>query len=155
VPIISLSADGWRRVALAGWLTALVFGISWFTLRTGSFDDRLLGVWQSDAERTIEGMPPPVPGEKDLRPLFGRLKVTWTRSTCTTELDGVTEVTDYRILGRDDHSVVIREFERAPSPLKEFMDFSDFTIIQFEGRDAYWVTTKVGGIREYFKRVSR
>src|SRR4051794_39595953 len=55
-------------------------------------DDRLIGTWLSDAERTITGMPA---GQSEdpkrqakLRSLFGKLHVTYTATTYTTELDG-------------------------------------------------------------------
>ena len=33
------------------------------------------------------------------------------------------------------------------------VDLSEFTVIHFDGQDSYWLYTKIGGFREYFKRV--
>lgn len=30
---------------------------------------------------------------------------------------------------------------------------SDFTVIQFDGPDSYWLYSQIGGIKEHFKRV--
>ena len=69
------------------------------------------------------------------------------------DLDGTAEAFRYEVLGKDKLSVVIREIKDKPSPLDGMFELSEFTVIQFDGPDAYWVTTQIGGIREYFKRV--
>ena len=117
-------------------------------------DDRLWGTWQSDADRTIAGIrerrPVDEKQEAALRRLFGKLKITYTATTFTTELNGVTELNPYEMLGRDQHSVVIRELGPKPQGLE---DLSEFTVIYFEGPDVYWLHTQLGGVREYFKRI--
>ena len=55
----------------------------------------------------------------------------------------------YEVLGRDTMSVVIRDIESKPSPPDE----TEFSVIQFDGSDSYWLYTKIGGVKEYFKRV--
>ena len=116
-------------------------------------DERLIGTWQSDADRTIADLRQRRPAddkqEAALRKLFGRLRVTYYPTTYTTELDGVTESCRYEVLGRDKHSVAVREIDPKPWPL----ELSEFTVIQFDGPDSYWLYTQIGGIREYFKRV--
>lgn len=57
------------------------------------------------------------------------------------------------MLGKDKHSVAIREIMDKPSPLDGVVDLSEFMVIQFNGPDSYWLYTQIGGIREYFKRV--
>ena len=116
-------------------------------------DERLIGTWQSDAERTVAVMREQ--GRLNnkhsaaLCKMFGKLRVTYTRTGITSELDGVTEVSRYEVLGRDKLSVVIREVESKPSPL----ELTEFAVIHFEGPDSYWLYTKIGGIQEFFKRV--
>lgn len=156
------SSQRWKWVAVvalfaaAGSFTALV-AVLGFPVRTvRATDDRLLGTWQSDADRTIAGIRErkPVDAKQDaaLRKLFGKMRVTYTPSAYTTELDGTTESYKYAVLGQDKHSVVVRDVERKPSPLDAF-ELSEFTVIQFDGPDSYWLYTQFGGIREYFKRV--
>lgn len=119
-------------------------------------DERLLGTWQSDADRTLAGLRDRKPmddkQEAALRKLFGKLRVTYTPTTYTAELDGAITTGEYEVLGKDKVSVVTREVERKPSPLDAF-ELSDFTVIHFDGPDSYWLHTKIGDIREYFKRV--
>ena len=113
----------------------------------------LIGTWQSDADRTLAAArqlrPVDEKQEALLRKLFGKLRVTYTGTAYTTELDGVTESGRYEVLGRDRLSVVIREVEPKPSPL----EVTAFTLIHFDGPDSHWLYTKIGGIREYFKRI--
>ncbi|WP_162097391.1 hypothetical protein [Gemmata obscuriglobus] len=144
-------------VAAAGLLAALVVAVAAPVRLTRMTDDRLLGTWQSDADRTVAGIRERKPvddkQEAALRTLFGKLRVTYTATALTTDLNGQAETDRYAVLGKDKHSVVIREIKDKPSPLDGVMELSEFTIIQFDGPDAYWVTTQIGGIREYFKRV--
>jgi hypothetical protein len=91
--------------------------------------------------------------EVALRTLFGKLRVTYTTSTVTTDLNGEARTDQYEVLGKDKHSVAVREFSSKQSPLDGVLELSEFTVIQFDGPDSYWVITKVGDIREYFKRV--
>jgi hypothetical protein len=141
-------------IASAGILLAALVVTAVSLLRaTHQTDERLSGTWQSDADRTLaalrEGRPVEEKQEAALRKLFGKLRVTYTGRTCTTELDGVTESSRYEVLGRDKLSVVIREIETKLSPL----EVTEFAVIHFDGPDSYWLYTKIGSIREYFKRV--
>jgi hypothetical protein len=116
-------------------------------------DERLIGTWQSDADRTIaalrERRPVDAKQEAALRKLFGKLRVTYTSTAFTTELDGVTESGRYEVLGRDKRSVVIREVESKPS----LLEVSEFTVIYFDSPDSYWLYTKIGDVQEYFIRI--
>jgi hypothetical protein len=145
---------------------ALVIVLAYPRRAAGEKDERLMGTWQSDAERTIAEFQRPRPLEPfqekrlaALRKLFGKLRITYMDRTFTTELNGQIEIRKYRVLGRDKQSVVIRELDPQPSLDKLlgpniFTWESEFTVIQFDGPDAYWVHERVGDIREYFKRVS-
>ncbi len=157
------SSQRWKWIAVtallvaAASLAALVAVVA-LPIRTARVtDDRLLGAWQSDADKTIAGIRERKPvddkQEAALRTLFGKLRVTYTPSTYTTESDGTTESYKYETLGKDKHSVVIREIKDKPSPLDGVVELSEFTVIQFDGPDSYWLYTQIGGIREYFKRV--
>jgi hypothetical protein len=117
-------------------------------------DERLIGTWQSDADRTIAVIRHRRPDEQQeaaLRKIFGKLWVTYGDTACTTELDGVVESNRYEVLGRDKQSVVIREIRPKPLPL----ELSEFVVIHFDGPDSYWLYTEIGGIQEYFRRVHR
>ena len=120
-------------------------------------DDRLLGTWQSDADRTIAGIRERKPvddkQEAALRTLFGKLRVTYTQNALTTDLDGSVGTGRYEVLGKDKHSVAVREIMDKPSPLDAVVELSEFSILQFDGPDSFWLYTQMGGIREYFKRV--
>lgn len=139
----------------AGSIAALVAVLVLPVRLTRVTDDRLTGTWQSDADRTIAGIRKPVDDKQEtaLRKLFGKLRVTYTPASYTTELDGTTEAYRYEVLGKDKLSVVIRDVKDKPSPLDGLIELSEFTVIQFDGPDSYWLTTQIGGIREYFKRV--
>ena len=119
-------------------------------------DDRLLGTWQSDADRTIAGIREqrPVDDKQEiaLRKLFGRMRITYTPATYTVELGGTNDSHRYEVLGKDKHSVVIREVGRRPSAMDGLFAQSEFSVIQYTGPDSYWLYTQIGGIREYFKR---
>jgi hypothetical protein len=109
----------------------------------------------SDREQTLNALPPEVGERREkLGAMFGKLKVTYFKSSYTTEMDGFTDTIRYTVLGTDDNSVVIRD-DSPPDP--ELADFglSRFTQIHFEGDDVYWLTTEIGGFREYFKRVTK
>jgi hypothetical protein len=141
-------------LALAGFLAAaLVVSVTrqlWTAVPT---DERLIGTWQSDADRTVAALrqqrPVDEQQEAALRRLFGKLRITYTTTTYTTELDGGTRSSRYEVLGRDKLSVVVREVEPNSSPL----EVTEFAVLHFDGPDLFWVYTKVGGIREYFRRV--
>lgn len=119
-------------------------------------DPRLLGTWVSDRERTLELLGPSRSDESraKLKNLFGKLKIAYTDRTITTELDDFIETIPYTVLGVDEHSVVIRD-DSPPDPDMAVLEMSSFSKIHFDGDDSYWVTTEIGGITEYFKRVAR
>src|SRR5262245_6122208 len=58
-------------------------------------DPRLYGTWKSDADATIAEMRKTRPvtddQEQKLRMLFGKMKVTYTATTVTSDLDGTVE----------------------------------------------------------------
>ncbi len=154
----------WHRVTAIGpWmLVAVIFaligfeaGLLWPRHQT---DSRLWGTWQSDADRTIANMLGDPPHDEQrvakLRNLFGKLRVTWTATHCTSDLEGTIDSDTYEVVGRDQYSVAIRSTDSKPSPLDALqLELSSLQVIHFEGRDTYWLDSQLGGMREYFKRV--
>jgi len=138
------------------WLAVLVIIVAIPLRMTRLTDDRLIGTWQSDAERTIAGIRAEgtIEPEREakLRNLFGKMRITYTTKTYTTELDDSVVTYSYQLLGRDKHSVVFCDSENKESPLA-FLELSTFTVIHFDSPDSYWLDTEIGGIREYFKRI--
>lgn len=151
----------WKRVAIASLLTSGVLLVTLMAvaaysgLATQFTDERLIGIWQSDVDRTIayyrEMYPVDDVQEGKLRTLFGKMRVTYTPTKFTTELNGSTESYRYEVLGLDKQSVVIREVDHKPSSL-DILESSAFIVIHFEGPDVYWLISPTGGNREYFKR---
>lgn len=118
------SSRRWKWIAFVALLVAgcslaaLAAGLAFSIRLTRVIDERLIGTWQSDADRTIAGIREQRPvddkQEAGMRKLYGKMRVTYTPSTYTTELDGTTETCKYEVLGKDKHSVSIREVERKP-----------------------------------------
>jgi hypothetical protein len=51
---------------------------------------RLQGTWKSDKERTVANLPKDITDSKRafLAELFGKLRLTYTDTTCTSEFEG-------------------------------------------------------------------
>lgn len=156
------AARRWRWVAFAslvvaiGSVAALVVVLVLPVRGARMTDDRLIGTWRSDADRTLAGLreqrPVDEKQEAALRKLFGKLRVTYAPASCVTELEGAIDTHNYEVLGKDRQSVVTRDVRDGPSPLNGIIELSEFTVIQFDGPDSYWLTTPIG-IREYFERI--
>lgn len=155
------SGQKWKWVATIALLTSGVLLAALLRLcavfTSVVTDDRLIGTWQSDADRTIahyrdSGHPVDDKQETKLRTLFGKMQVTYQSATCTSELNGVVETEPYQVLGRDKHSVAIRI---RPSSEMDFLELSSFVVIQFEGPDSYWLVSPGWGNREYFQRIKK
>jgi hypothetical protein len=148
----------WKWIALVAMtstgllLAALVLVVVFLGRPAAQADERLIGTWQSDADRTVdswrERRPMDKKAEADLRKLFGKVRLTFTNTTFTSELDGVTNSARYEVLARDKVSVVIRELDSHPL----LRDMSEFVVLHFDGPDSFWLYP-AGGIPECFKRV--
>lgn len=144
----------WRRIAAALLVTVglLIAFIARHKLEV-PVDERLLGTWQSDRSRTMEEIQRTRKLDDEqmahLHELFGKMKVTYSKTMIVTELDDWSMTYDYEVLGRDEHSTAIRAISAETPPI----DFSEFSVIHFESPDAYWLYTQLGGFREYFRRV--
>ena len=116
------ASQRWKWVALPSLFVAacLAAFIAVSSRAAHVTDDRLIGIWQSDADRTIAGIRDQRPvddaQEVALRNLFGKLRITYTPNSYTTELDGSVDTYRYEVLGTDKHSIVIRDIGRKPSP---------------------------------------
>lgn len=113
-------------------------------------DPRLIGTWQSDADATIADLNTTrtVTDQQEqlMRKLFGRLKVTYTDKTLTTDLDGKVETHPYQVVRQEGDSVVVKSWSDLSKKDEEVR-------IQFVGNDTYWVHVPQANLRECFRRV--
>ena len=160
---IELSMTQWKQLAFGlALLASVLFAvIALFLLPRRVTDERLIGTWQSDAERTVAELQEhrSLTDEQlaKLRALFGTLRITYFKDgtfTCQLTLGDPVEKSRYDVLGKDSYSVAIQEIESQPSPLKSLeIEQSEITHIHFDGPDAYWIVPGLGTSREYFRRV--
>lgn len=160
---VELSMTQWKQLAFGLALIASVLFavIALLLIPRRITDERLLGTWQSDSERTIaeiqENRTPSEDQLIKLRNLFGTLRVNYLNNgTFTYQLTSTNPVekSRYEVLGVDAHSVVIREIESTLSPLKSLeIEQSEITHIHFDGPDSYWIVPELGSSREYFRRI--
>ena len=117
---------------------------------------RLIGTWISNRERTVTNLEEQwgLSNERqaNLGKLLGKLKVTYNARICTSDMNGFVETIPYTVLAKDTNSVVIRD-DSSPNPIMASLGTSKFSTIHFEGNDAYWIMSEIGGFREYFSRV--
>jgi len=110
-------------------------------------DSRLLGTWRSDKKRTLKEWafkPNTAPKRRRfIRAIFGKVRVTYTRKRVRFVLGKWQHVGDYRILGRDPHSLAIMYWDMGQEWRVQH--------IHFDSSDSYWVP--VGWNREFFRRV--
>ena len=81
-----------------------------------------------------------------LKKLFGKLKVRYTDNMLTTDQEGVTTTAEYRVVGKDKHSVVI-------STSSDLSGEQELVQIHFVDSDTYWLLDSSGVMKEYFTRV--
>jgi hypothetical protein len=111
-------------------------------------DARLLGVWRSDASRTVRE----VRARRDISPrakrvlskLFGKLQLTFTRARCHMTLDGETETVRYVVVAKDASSVA--------TVSTDLLGKNAISHIHFEA-SRFWINVGTGMFREFFKRV--
>jgi hypothetical protein len=112
-------------------------------------DSRLLGTWQSDADATIAEMRKTRPvtdkQEQAMRKVFGKMKITYTKTTITTDFDGVVESQPYHLVSKAGDSIVIKSWSNLSNQEEEFR-------IRFVGADTYWVDVQQVNVSEFFKR---
>ncbi len=128
-------------------------------------EPRLWGTWKSDRRKTFEHvvMPKATPaGLRKFRSLFGKMVVTWTKTTVSTYFDcdrfmgcpnnRTPVVTPYRVLARSATMVVVcMEPEPAKDELEQLMqNLRPLATIEFDERG---YRTPTGLFLEYFRRV--
>jgi hypothetical protein len=78
--------------------------------------------------------------------IFGKMKMSYTSDTITTDFDGTVESQSYSVVRKDADSVTLKAY----SPLTK----KDETFqIRFVGTDTYWVDFPSGNGAECFRRV--
>ena len=110
-------------------------------------DHRLLGTWQSDTCKTIQEIrnrrDVPESKLKELRSIFGELRIRYTRNRMYSEFEGNRSVHPYQVVAKDLDSVSIM----APGDVCDDQVYH----VHFD-RDHYWIC--LGRFREYFKKVA-
>jgi hypothetical protein len=113
-------------------------------------DPRLFGTWKSDGDATVAEVKKTRTlsdeQEQKLNASVGKMRITYTATTLTTDVDGAVESQSYQVVRKDADSVTIKAW----SPLtKEEVNFH----IRFDGTDTYWVDFPSGKGSECFRRV--
>src|SRR4051812_41956407 len=112
-------------------------------------DTRLIGIWRSDARRTLKELVArrdiTLPQRRGLSRLFGKLELRFTKNRCFSMLDGRTVSTPYTVLAKDSSSVATL----SPDSLTGELGISH---IHFEGA-RFWIHVGTGAFREFFKRL--
>jgi hypothetical protein len=120
-------------------------------------DNRLLGRWRSDAERTTAEIEArgdiPIKGKATLSPMFGKLELRYGRWRSYSTFEGRTSRGWYRVVARDADSVAIVASSTIGGESMPPMKVHIIQHIHFEG-DFYWVTLGSSNVREFFRRVS-
>jgi hypothetical protein len=113
-------------------------------------DPRLIGTWKSDADATIAEMRKSraVTDKQEvaLRKLFGKMTITYTAKTLTTDFEGAVDTQPYQILSKDRDSVVLKAWFSASKKDEQFR-------IRFTDSDTYWVDLEQFNVSECFRRV--
>jgi hypothetical protein len=128
-------------------IVGLVATVAYFRF-AGSYDSRLIGIWKSEADATIQEMRKtrPVTDQQELglRKIFGHMTITFTKSSYSTELNGVVQSEKYTVVLKDSDSVIIKVKTALTGQIEQIR-------IQFVDRGTYWV--EMSGIRKCFKRI--
>ncbi len=111
---------------------------------------RLTGTWQSDADATMAELRKTrsLTDEQDakLRPLFGKMKITYTETTITIDFEGKVDTQPYQILSEDGDTITIKSWSA-------FSKQDEVYHIRFVGSDRYWVDVEQFAMRECFRRI--
>jgi len=114
-------------------------------------DPRLFGTWRSDADATVAEIKKTrtLTDEQEQKlktMLFGKMKITYTATTVTTDFDGTVESQSYEVVRKNADSVTLKAW----SPLTK----KDETFrIRFVGTETYWVDSEVANVSECFRRI--
>jgi hypothetical protein len=140
----------WASVAGAVVIAAVAVIVAVQVVKERRTDPRLYGTWKSDTDATIAEMRKTRPvtddQEQKLRMLFGKMKVTYTATTVTSDLDGTVETQPYQVVSKDATSVQIK----SPSPL---LKKDEVFRIRFVGPDTHWIDEPHFQVSECFRRI--
>ena len=112
-------------------------------------DNRLLGVWRSDARRTLRDLRArrdiSLKTKRAIGRILGKLELRFTRTRCYSTIDGSTSSVPYVVVAKDSSSVatVSRDL---------LLDEETITHIHFDG-SRFWINVGRGSFREFFTRV--
>jgi hypothetical protein len=124
--------------------------MAWHFSKSWRGESRLIGTWQSDADATItelrKSRPVTNKQEQAMRKLFGRMKITYTKTTLTTDFDGSLDTQPYQVVSKDRDSVVIKSWFALSKKDEQFR-------IRFIGSDVYWVDVEQFALSECFRRI--
>ena len=120
-------------------------------------DTRLVGRWRSDRERTATELAArtDIPDDKKrkLSSLFGKLELRYTRWRCYSTFDGTTDWAWYRVVAKDDDSVVLVSRWVIKMEGRSVGSVRNLCHIHFEDDSYYWMTLGSSNVREFFRRV--
>ena len=139
--------------ASAAGVAVVVVAFTWMAMHFSKAprgESRLIGTWQSDADETVaaqrKSRPVTVGQEQAMRRLFGRMKVTYTETTATTDFDGNLDTQPYQVISKNEDSVVIKCWSAFSKKDEQFR-------IRFVGSDTYWVDADQFAFSECFRRI--
>jgi hypothetical protein len=145
-----------RPMVQLGSLFLLLVFIFGCTSSRSKIDRAIIGEWKSNKELTVRTLTYPPTAEKasieKLEALFGRLTVTYSKSKMKAVLPAMNDQpkwvyeSDYKIVGRDENSIVIRAHDPLENGPKDRR-------ITFEGENRYWIELGHLSGREYFDRL--
>jgi hypothetical protein len=114
-------------------------------------DDRLIGTWISDKDRTLCVLEKRRNLTERQRNWFkqnlGKLKIQYTKDEVTIWYNGERNTEKLKIAAKDKDTVVL--IGKDP-----FDDEDKLFLINFEDNDSYWVYSDLGDYVEYFKRMN-
>jgi hypothetical protein len=113
-------------------------------------DNRLIGEWKSDKEKTVEWLKKHRKMSDDqlarVSALFGKLKITINETTYTSEYEGNIEEQPIDIIAVEGDTIAII----GEVPLSEC---SEIRIIRIEDENSYSIYQDMFDIKEFFKRI--
>jgi len=120
------------------------------TADQNTYDPRLIGIWKSDKERTIEWLRENRNFSEErierISKIFGKLKLTITETSAISEYEGNVEEQPNDIIAIEGDTIAVR----ADNGLT---GCSEIRLIRIEDDNTYSIYQDMFDIREYFKRI--
>lgn len=111
---------------------------------------RLVGTWRSDADATIaeirKSRTVTDSQEQAFRKLFGKMRITYTDKTLTTDMNGIKETQPYQVVSKDATAVVLKSWSALNKRDEE-------TRLRFTDNNTYWIDSEQFKLSECFRRV--